>query len=142
MKAADKFDYSLGNKFSTYASWAIKNNFAREYAMRVRQHDRFRTSQDELLTAAIETGTNPFAEEVRQSEREQQVGKILDDLEPREREIIVRRFGLKRGTEPLTLKEVGSEMGVSKERIRLIEARALNKLRAVVQESNIDFPAA
>ncbi len=142
MKAADKFDYSLGNKFSTYASWAIKNNFAREYAMRVRQHDRFRTSQDELLTAAIETGTNPFAEEVRQSERERQVGKILDDLEPREREIIGRRFGLKRGTEPLTLKEVGSEMGVSKERIRQIEARALNKLRAVVQESNIDFPAA
>ncbi len=63
------------------------------------------------------------------AQREQQVGKILERLDEREQKIIISRFGLDHGHEPLTLKEVGAEMGVTKERIRQIEARALSKLR-------------
>ncbi len=69
----------------------------------------------------------------------QQVSRILEALDDREQKIIVSRFGLDYSQEPLTLKEVGAELGVTKERIRQIEARALTKLRAAAREEKIDF---
>ena len=66
--------------------------------------------------------------------------KILGRLDEREQKIIISRFGLDHSHEPLTLKEVGVEMGVTKERIRQIEARALSKLREAAQEDKIDLP--
>ena len=50
---------------------------------------------------------------------------ILDQLEEREREIILHRYGLEQGSEPLTLEQVGQRFGVTKERIRQIESRRL-----------------
>ena len=54
--------------------------------------------------------------------------KLLGDLRPREREIVVQRFGLETGV-PRTLEDIGIEYGVTRERIRQIEAKALQKLR-------------
>ena len=79
-------------------------------------------------------------QEIHQEMREQQLGKILHVLDERERQIIVRRFGLDRDREARTLKEVGEELGVTKERIRQLEMRALDKLRLAAEREHIDEP--
>ena len=84
--------------------------------------------------------SDQFEQESSQSQREWQVERLLGGLDEREQKIIIRRFGLQRGQEPLTLKQVGAELGVTKERIRQIEARALSKLRKAAEEEKIDFP--
>ena len=140
MRAVEKFDYARGNKFSTYASWAIMKNFARTIPNEHRYHDRFRSSQSEMFAAAEDERTDQVEIESSQMQRESQIEKVLGCLDDREQKIIVRRFGLKRGEEPLTLKQVGVELGVTKERIRQIEARALSKLRKAVEDEKIEFP--
>lgn len=139
LRAVEKFDYARGNKFSTYASWAIMKNFARTIPGEYRQRDRFRTSYDELFAATQEERGNPVVDERAQSDRLEKIQRILARLDDREKAIIVGRFGLDHAREPLTLKEVGAEMGVTKERIRQIEARALNKLRQAAQDEKISL---
>jgi RNA polymerase primary sigma factor/RNA polymerase sigma factor len=140
IRAVEKFDYARGNKFSTYASWAIMKNYARTIPGEHRQRDRFRTSHDEMFSATQDTRTDQLGLELAQSQRESQVEKILRRLDEREQRIIISRFGLGHEEEPKTLKEVGVELGVTKERIRQIEARALSKLRRAAEDERIDLP--
>ncbi|HZZ28203.1 MAG TPA: sigma-70 family RNA polymerase sigma factor [Pirellulales bacterium] len=140
IRAAEKFDYARGNKFSTYASWAIMKNFARTIPDDHRRRDRFRTSQGEMFGATPDARTDQYGQESAQSTREYQIGRILEKLDDREQKIIISRFGLDHSLEPLTLKEVGQEMGVTKERVRQIEARALAKLRQAASEEKIEVP--
>jgi RNA polymerase primary sigma factor/RNA polymerase sigma factor len=140
IRAAEKFDYARGNKFSTYASWAIMKNFARTIPDEHKRRDRFRTSQAEMFGAAPDVRTDQYGQESAQTQRVSQIGKILERLDDREQKIIISRFGLDHALEPLTLKEVGYEMGVTKERVRQIEARALAKLRQAAHDEKIEVP--
>ncbi len=139
IRAVEKFDYARGNKFSTYASWAIMKNFARTIPDEFRQRDRFRATSDELFLARADERGNHLLLEAEQRRREEQISRILEQLDNREQQIIISRFGLDHRHEPQTLKEVGEEMGVTKERVRQIEVRALGKLRAAAEREQIEW---
>jgi RNA polymerase primary sigma factor/RNA polymerase sigma factor len=138
IRAVQKFDVSQGNRFSTYASWAIMKNYARTVSDVLRQRSRFCTNHSAEFSFVEDDRTDPHEREAAQRERESLVGRILNRLDERERQIVTSRFGLIRGQEPLTLKEVGAVLGVSKERIRQIQGKALNKLRLAAGEENIE----
>ena len=128
MRAVEKVDYSRGFKFSTYASWAIIKNYARTIPEHKQHLDRYQTGRDELL----EHVSGPVLDE-HESDYLPTVHSTLDrmlgTLDQRERDILRQRFGLDEHREPRTLQQVGKHFGVSKERIRQLEARAMSKLR-------------
>jgi RNA polymerase primary sigma factor/RNA polymerase sigma factor len=93
-----------------------------------------------MFSTAEDVRADFYQQESAQIQRESHVQRILQRLDERERQIVTSRFGLIRGQEPLTLKQVGAVMGVTKERIRQIQDRAMNKLRKAAEEDRIECP--
>lgn len=138
MRAVEKFDFSRGFKFSTYASWAIIKNFARTIPAENVHHDRFVTGHEVAFDLAPDKRANEFEAELTHDRMASAIDRILDKLDERERQVIVCRYGLEKQTKPQTLEEVGTRFGVTKERIRQIEARAINKLRQIATQEKLD----
>lgn len=139
IRAVERFDFARGNKFSTYATWSIMKNYARSIPGESKHRERFRTSLEELFSGQQDERGGQHEQEAAQHLREQHVRRILTRLDEREQMIIINRFGLDHSREPQTLLEVGTELGVTKERVRQIETRALAKLRAALQEEPIEW---
>jgi RNA polymerase primary sigma factor len=68
------------------------------------------------------------------------INRLLNFLDPREREIIRLRAGLDEKEASATLEEIGIKFGITKERVRQIHARSMRKLRHMVEEKHLEMP--
>lgn len=197
MKAAERFDYEKGYKFSTYATWWIQQSITRAIADKARvirlpihmieslgkirkatidlttELGRTPTKQEVAYklglsvskltsiiksaqsTISIETPANQKedstkiadyivdettiapAERVSQENLFEDIQKMLKQLSPKEKDILILRYGLDNNGEKKTLDEIGSQYGVSRERIRQIENRAISKLKKLCKNANL-----
>ena len=197
MKAAERFDYEKGYKFSTYATWWIQQSITRAIADKARvirlpihmieslgkirkatidlttELGRTPTKQEVAYklglsvskltsiiksaqsTISIETPANQKedstkiadyivdettiepAERVSQENLFEDIQRMLKQLSPKERDILILRYGLDNNGEKKTLDEIGSQYGVSRERIRQIENRAISKLKKLCKNANL-----
>ena len=132
MRAVEKFDYARGNKFSTYASWAIMKNFARSIPEEKNRRERFQTGNEEFFDIAPDNRTDEADLLQTAEQASHKVNRLLEYLDPREREIIRMRAGLDSGHEGMTLEKIGEKLGITKERVRQLNVRAMKKLRSLV----------
>jgi len=137
MRAVERFDVSRGNKFSTYASWAIIKNFARSIPESYYHGTRYVTGQDLAIETAADYRALPDPASDHSRVRDL-IAAGLKQLPLRDQEIIAGHFGLAGVGGSLTLQQLGTRFGVTKERIRQIEQRALGRLRDVLSPSLAD----
>jgi RNA polymerase primary sigma factor len=137
MRAVEKFNFYLGNRFSTYATYAIQRHFFRMSHRGRQLRKRFVASDESLKDRAAGEPMHEYCSAEQIATLKDLFAGFLDELEPRERQIVVARFGFD-GRPPRTFRELGSSMGVCKERIRQIQTRAMDKLREMAADARLE----
>jgi RNA polymerase primary sigma factor len=135
MRAVDRFDFARGNRFTTYAAWAIMNDLAR-YDRKQRRHQSRAVGLYDVCLATEEPDTERYEREEAQDVRRATVERLLSRLDGRERRILECRHGIDGGP-GRSLQKIGLDLGISKERVRQLEQRAHSKLRSLARREAI-----
>jgi RNA polymerase sigma factor (sigma-70 family) len=137
MRAVDCFDYQRNVRFATYATWAMTKHFARVVPEKNYRLNTFVTGRDDIFALVGDSRPCPH-------ERTEQVAHLrgvlagaLKHLPERERVIVQAHFGTD-GNPVSTLEEIGHRFGLTRERIRQIEVRALKRLRDILGKDALD----
>jgi RNA polymerase primary sigma factor len=139
MRAVEKFDYSRGFRFSTYATYAIRRNLYRFVVTRRQERARYEAPPAEFVGDLTDESEARITEQ-RWHELNRRLTTILRRLDPREQMVIRARFGLDDCAAPETLQSLADRMGVCKERVRQLEKRAMLKLRKMASEAALEDP--
>lgn len=137
LRAIEKFDISRGFKFSTYACRAILKGFSRIAVKTSRYRQAFPAEYDPALEKSDFLETRRAESEKDAVEELQRImGENRAHLSDVEKTVLQARFALNRVNEssPMTLEEVGQVIGVTKERVRQIQNKALEKLRLAMED--------
>lgn len=145
LKAVDYFDWTLGNKFSTYATWVIRNNFFRDCKQRAIHLERF-THLDDAKANSICSRTDENEEERAYADKKRLVNKLLkliskdETNKDKKRQLIILEnyFGVN-GKDRKTLEEISVTIGVTKERVRQLKEKGLSLIQKKIEELGIQY---
>jgi len=133
MKAVDRFDYGRGFRFSTYATHAVQREFFQRYKTVQRRRVTEVATDPEILLQSVACPED-FRERIVQERQLTYLKEIMSTcLEPRESEIVDLRFGLNSDDGGQTLREVGEKLNISKERVRQLQTRAIEKIQELAR---------
>ena len=137
LNAVEKFDYDRGFRFSTYATMVVRRQIYRSIQRAHKNRTRFVTGQPEVLDDQENSrGLTPDAESGLQ-DVDHHLSTIMGHLDEREQLIVSARYGFIDLGVKATFSNLGRKLGISKERVRQLELRAVEKLRSVIGELGI-----
>ncbi|MHC5023252.1 MAG: sigma-70 family RNA polymerase sigma factor [Planctomycetota bacterium] len=141
LRSVDKFDCGRGFKFSTYACRAILKAFSRQGVKLSKYRQRFPTDFDPAMEKSNHLETLRRTQELESATEVKHIVISNDaELTDVEQTVIHHRFGIdsEEAGQPLTLEQVGQIIGVTKERVRQIQNKALEKIRTVLEERTLE----
>lgn len=133
MRAADSFDFSRNVRFSTYLSYALMKNYAHRFGQSASGGNRLLISQDDLLDQLGAPAEQSVPDAVDMLMLQGKLVDALAQLPARERDLLASHYGLQAGQAPESLSQIADRLGVTKARVRQLEAKALVKLRTILQ---------
>ena len=138
MQAADKFDYDRGFRFSTYAYRSIARHAFRSVTKRQQENSRFMTESDDAVFDENGQDGSSWIDEKTWHRLRGLLSKMLHRLDKRERLIVRARFALGAHRKVSTFQSLADRLGISKERVRQLEQRAMTKLRNMAADLDLD----
>lgn len=138
IRAAELFDFERGTRFSTYATWAVRNSLYRSTTRNRRRRKRFPSSSGVIDDSLVDHRSSPLASETYHRRLREAVERMLDKLEGRDRTIVSARFGLNGHRRPHKFREIAEKLNLSTERVRQLMARSLDRLHDLAANESVE----